>query len=239
MTEQHSRYLRVSRRAMLKSSLGTGVVLITGACGNQDSDVFAGAIADAPTTTEPETTSTTSSSTTSEPAAEPADSATTSTTTDAAAIAVAGEMIISFTYTRSAGGKIESPYVAVWIEDADGELLETIALFYEQTRRGARWLDHLDRWFAVDAARIAAGGTDNADTISSATRPPGAYDLAWDGTATGTPLTAGDYFICIESAREDGPYSLIREPLRLAGTLPPTPLPDAGELSAATVRVDA
>ncbi len=239
MTEQHSRYLRVSRRAMLRTSLGTGVVLLTGACGNQDSDVFAGAIADAPTTTEPETSSTTSSSTTSEPAAEPADTATTTTSApETAGLAVAGEMIISFTYTRSAGGKIESPYVAVWIEDADGELLETIALFYEQTRRGARWLDHLDRWFAVDAARIAAGGTDNADTISSATRTPGTYDLAWDGTATGAPLGAGDYFICIESAREDGPYSLIREPLRLDGTLPTTPLPDTGELSAATVRID-
>jgi len=147
-------------------------------------------------------------------------------------------MVVSFTYTRVGEGKIESPYVAVWIENAAGELLETVSLFYEQSRRGARWLDHLDRWWAVDVERIAAGGTDTAATISSATRPPGAYAVAWDGFAAGTQLPSGDYFICVESAREDGPYSLIREPFTLNGTLSETRLPDDIELSNASVRID-
>jgi hypothetical protein len=237
---------------MLRSSLGAGIVLLTGACGTGDSDVFTGAVADGPTSTDAPTTSSTSTT------AQPNDAETSSTettaadqTTDtdapaetaqpapAAALAVAGELIVSFTYTRGAGGKIEWPYVAVWVEDGNGELVETIALFYEQGRRGARWLDHLDRWFAVDADRVAAGGTDDAATISSATRAPGTYDVAWDGTTAGVAAGAGEYFICIESAREDGPYSLIREPVTLAGALPETPLPDDGELSAATVRIDA
>ncbi len=147
-------------------------------------------------------------------------------------------MVIAFTYTRDVGGKIESPYVAVWIEDEQGFLVETVALFYQQERRGNRWLDHLDRWFTVDAQRIAAGGADTTATISSATRPPGAYAVAWDGLSSGEVVPAGRYFICIEAVREEGPYSLIREPFDLVGSLAETALPDTGELSSASVRIN-
>ena len=233
-----SRFEQVSRRAVLKGTLGSGLLALTAAaCGNVDAEVLAGSVArPAPTTQPPATTSTTTAPNEStldqtgqpDPSREPTGPP-----------AVVGEMVVSFTYSRVGPGKIESPYVAVWIEDAEGELLETIALFYEQTRRGLRWIDHLDRWFARDAARIATGGLDVARTISSATRPPGEYAVTWDGTASGVAVVAGEYFICIESTREDGPYSLIREPLTLAGALAPTPLPDEGELSAASVQINA
>ncbi len=230
-----SRYERVSRRAVLKGSIGSGLAALTvAACGNADAEVLAGNVAPpAPTTTTTTTTTTEAPDTTTggtEPTVEPE---------VVSAPAVAGEMVVAFTYTRVGAGAIESPYVAVWVEDAGGELLETIALFYEQTRSGARWLDHLDRWFTGDSVRIAGGGTDDSATISSATRPPGEYAVTWDGAIDGTTVTAGQYFLCIESVREDGPLSLIREPLLLEGTLAPTPLPDDGELSAASVQVNA
>lgn len=170
---------------------------------------------------------------TAEPTAAPAPTATAVPT-----VAVAGEMVIAFTYTQGVGGKNERPYVAVWIEDAAGELAETVSLWYQQQRRGERWLDHLDRWWAVDQQRISLGGVDDVDTISSATREPGSYTVAWNGLVDGVPAAPGRYFVCIESAREDGPYSLIREPFELNGDLAPTPLPDTGELSAAVVRID-
>ena len=221
---------------MLKSSLATGIAAAAGvACSNQDSEVFAGAVAETlPTTT---TTSVPATTTTSADSAEPASSAP-AVATDVG-VAVAGEMVISFTYTRVGEGKIESPYIAVWIEDAEGELLQTVSLWYEQSRRGARWLDHLDRWYAVDTARVAAGGPSNSSTISTATRPPGSHAVAWDGNVDGVPASAGEYFVNIESAREDGPYSLIRVPLSLRGALLETLLPDEGELSEASVRIDA
>ena len=152
--------------------------------------------------------------------------------------AINGEMVVSFTYTMAAGGKLERPYVAVWIEDAEALLVETVALFYQQDRRGARWLDHLDRWFSVDAQRIASDGIDTAATVSSPTRQAGEYIVAWDGLSNGQVVPAGPYFVCIEAAREEGPYSLIREPLDLNGSLPETSLPDDEELSNASVRVD-
>ncbi len=229
---QLRRYELVSRRAMLKVSLGTGAsVLFTGlACSSNDADVFAGATAEqaaaAPTTES------------SEPAeqAEPAQE-TGSETPDG--VAVVGEMVISFTYTQAAGGLDERPYIAVWIEDSAGDLVETVALWYEQGRRGSRWLDHLTRWFEGDAQLVAAGGTSNAVTVTSATRDAGSYAVVWNGSANAGPVAAGDYFVCIEAAREEGPHSLIREPMTLTGALTETALPDDGELSLTTVRIDA
>lgn len=235
------------------------------ACGTPDTEIFAGAVAEPqPTATPVSATATPVPATslpTSSPApptAEPATAAqdvdepitiptatvepsvdTPAATTPAVGLAVAGEMVISATYTWGPEGKIESPYVAIWVENADGELLETVALFYQQRRRGARWLDHLDRWFTGDAIRIAAGGTDVAATISSATRPPGEYTVVWDGTINGEPALAGTYSIWIESAREEGPVSLTSTTITLDGSLAPTQLPDDGELSLVSVRIDA
>ena len=221
---------------MLKGLGASAAAVGAAACGAADAEVFAGAVAEPVETTTTTTTTTPPTTTAANSAAPATTEAPEPTFTDNPA--VAGTMVISFTYTHGPVGKLEPPYVAVWIEDAAGELLETVSLFYEQSRRGARWLDHLDRWYVVDRERIAAGGVNNVTTISSATRPPGDYAVAWDGFAAGTQLPAGSYFICVESAREDGPYSLIREPFELTGTLGQTALPDVGELSGASVRID-
>ena len=233
-SDERSRYRRVSRRAMLKG-MGAGAAAVgLAACANNDAQVFAGAVAEPVETTT--TTTTTNPPTTSTAAETPTTQPVERVFTDSPA--VAGSMVISFTYTHGPVGKVEPPYVAVWVENAQGELLHTIALFFEQTRRGGRWLDHLDNWYAGDVERINAGGADTARTISSATRPPGDYAVMWDGFAQGVQLPQGDYFIAIEAAREDGPYSLIREPFQLTGALAQTQLPDDSELSGATVRID-
>jgi hypothetical protein len=255
-----TRYQMVSRRAMLKTSLGTGVFLLVPglACGNDDATILADATAEPPpvgSTTGTTTPTATDQTGATEPVLEVETAPETTETTEAAAAettapteatqpaptgtpAVNGELVIAFTYTQGLTGKNEWPYIAVWIEDAAGELLETVSLWYEQGRRGARWLDHLNRWYEVDLARQTAGGIDAAATISSATRAPGSYVVAWDGLVHGEAAEAGDYFVCVEAAREEGPYSLIRQPFTLAGSLAETALPDDGELSAASVRID-
>lgn len=228
---------------MLKTALGAGVATVAGAaCGTSDATVLADqvatSVAQTATTVTTAATGTAPSSTSAESSTETTSTSTENTAAAVGAAAAAGEMVISFTYTWGPEGKIEPPYVAVWIEDEDGFLVETVALYYEQGRKGSRWLDHLDRWFTVDAARVEAGGPDTAVTISSATREPGTYAVAWDGLADGQPAPAGRYHVCIEAVREDGPYSLIREPFDLAGSLAETTLPDVGELSMASVRID-
>ena len=132
---------------------------------------------------------------------------------------------------------MKNPYIAVWIEDAKDNLVRTVDLSFENGR-GIRWLNELRRWYRADSARITSGGRDLIDTISSPTRTAGSYRFSWDGKNTDKALVPhGDYFVCIEAARERGPYQLIREPITVgSGTFSKT-LPDYGELQKATVEL--
>lgn len=226
-----SRYDLVSRRAFLRraGALG-GVLLIPGlaACGESDADAFATATttaaATATTTASPGATTTTSGGT---------DATATPSTTAAAndALPSAAELAITFTYAAaSSGGRVHNPYIAVWIEDASGELVQTVALWFKQ-QRGDRWLSDLRRWYEVD------GSDETIDTVSSATRVAGEYSLVWDGTdLDGATVAQGEYHVCIEAAREHGPYSLIREPVTLGAEGFSTDLEPDEELTDAAVE---
>ena len=220
-----SRYARVSRRTVLRGAAGAGAALaLPGlvACSSTADDItFAGATVEdgnAPTTTTPADTATTTTAD-----ASPADTTTSEAAPPAADSGVIGVVTVGFTYAQGQGGKDLPPYIAVWIEDANGDFVDTVALWYEQSQKGPRWLNDLRRWFSL-------AGSSDYDTISSATRLPGAYTVVWDASS----LDAGSYHVCIESARERGPYSLIRQPVDLP-TGGAISLPDEGELVAASV----
>jgi hypothetical protein len=155
----------------------------------------------------------------------------------AAAIAPGQDLVVAFTYQQLPGGKNVPPYIAVWIEDAAGGLVETVALWYQQFGRGERWLPDLRRWFGVDQQRMAEGGSDGVAAVSGPTRQPGSYQVAWAGRVDGgATAPAGTYHICIESARERGPYSLIRQSVELNGSSRQIELPSDNELVDASVR---
>lgn len=124
------------------------------------------------------------------------------------------ELAVNFSIVDPGGFRYQRPYVAVWLEDAAGNEVRTLSVWAKTDGRGQRYLEHLTRWIGV------AGG--QADTLlstsSSPTRNPGSYTLVWDGkNDKGALVTQGDYFLCIESAREHGPYALIREKVTVAG----------------------
>lgn len=124
------------------------------------------------------------------------------------------ELAINFTLVDSGGFRYQRPYVAVWLEDSAGNEVRTLSVWAKTDGRGQRYLEHLTRWMGV------AGGQADAllSTSSSPTRNPGSYTLVWDGkNDKGALVTQGDYFLCIESAREHGPYALIREKVTVAG----------------------
>lgn len=132
---------------------------------------------------------------------------------------------IAFTYAASSGGMMRNPYIAVWVEDSAGAVVQTVSLWHLQNQD--RWLNELKRWY-----QVSGGGT----TTSSATRAAGAYSVSWDGTvAGGGRATAADYYICIESAREHGTYSLVREKVALGSAATTKSLADSGDLSKITV----
>jgi len=161
----------------------------------------------------------------------------TTTSGSGSALPAGASMTVAFTYQQQSGGKDVPPYIAVWVEDGSGNLLQTVSLWYQQYGRGERWLPDLRRWYNVDQQRMAAGGSNNIAAISGATRSPGSFQVRWDGNANGAKVPAGTFFVCVESARERGPYSLIRQSVNLNGSAMQQGLSSDGELVNASVSV--
>ena len=166
--------------------------------------------------------------------------ATSTATTPAATKASSGmswdtakELVVTFTFATTDGGfRVHNPYVAVFIEDSAGALVRTIDLSIE-TGRGLRYLNELHHWY-----NASNSGDGLVDTTSSATRVPGTYNVVWDGRNEKKALVSqGEYYVCIEAARERGPYELIREPITVGTTAFTKKFADSGELSGASVAL--
>lgn len=246
MPSDRSRFELVTRRAFLERAALVGAAAgFLAACGaNDDAKVFAGA-----TSTAAESAASTAAAATSA-AAQPSTTAAARPAGSTAAAAettvpipagdplpAGAELQIAFTFAAaSAGGRpARNPYIAVWIEDANGRMVQTVSLWL-QSGKGEKWWRDLTRWYKLDTARAAGGGPSTAETVTGATRTAGDYTVAWDGNDyAGARVGQGTYYVCIEAAREHGPYQLIREKLAL-GTAPvQQALTAKGELTAATV----
>lgn len=198
------------RRALLVSgSLAVAPSLIAACGGTSDEAALGGADSSngtaptvAPTGSQPTNTEPTSAEAgTAEPAATAATTATAS-----AEVPGGGSLTVDFTFAPSGDGRIRNPYVAVWIEDTDGGLVDTLAVWYQERER--KYLRELTRWMSVD------GSDESLATVSSATKVAGTYSLSWDLTdAAGVAVPAGDYVVCVEAAREHGPYDLVIGPV--------------------------
>ena len=175
-------------------------------------------LSESPTSTTESTTTTTAPAAATDPAA--------------TAFPAGGEMLVDFTFTAtSSGERIHNPYIAVWVEDLDGNLVDTVSLWYETGGRGTRWLRTLREWSDLTGEAVDS-------TSSGATRPAGTYTVAWDGLdAAGEPIAPGTYRLFVEAAREDGPYELSSAAVDFDGTEFELTLPDDGELSNLSARL--
>ena len=135
---------------------------------------------------------------------------------------------IQFTVATQATGRVKRPYVAVWIEDSAGKTVRNLTVWVSQGRQNPRWLAELRRWTRDNG--------DLVSTVSSATRNPGSYAVAWDGKSDkGAALPQGDYYVCLETAREHGPYSLVREQLTVGASSFKKTLGTNNDIEAASV----
>ncbi|MCS6869075.1 DUF2271 domain-containing protein [Thermus sp.] len=117
------------------------------------------------------------------------------------------ELRVSFAY-GGGGLRYRAPYLAVYVEDERGHLVRTLALFL-MPGKGERWWNELRRYFSL-------GSLEAMRTLSGPTRPPGRYTVAWDGKdERGQAVAQGNYYLCVEYAREHGPYELFREKVEL------------------------
>jgi thiamine biosynthesis lipoprotein len=117
-------------------------------------------------------------------------------------------LTFSFELNKPATDRYRRPYVAVWIEDADGLPVKTLILWLQEGR-GARWHRDLKRWFKQDQVRQLVDDKKLIGTVSAATRAPGSYKAVWDGKDDqGKLVKQGKYTLYIEAAREHGTYQL-------------------------------
>lgn len=211
----------VSRRRFAATASLSSLALVPAACGTNDAAVFDDA---ATVSTDGVHGSLADSTATSETSlagnASPA---------DGSSIPASAELVVDFTFAiEQAGGRIHDPYVAVWVEDSEGNLVDTISLWYQQGRKGQKWLNDLVRWYDVSDQA--------ADTsMSGATQVAGSYSVVWDGTGLdGQKVAAGDYVLYIEAAREKGPYQLISAPISLGSDDASVTFEPSGELTDAS-----
>ena len=137
---------------------------------------------------------------------------------------------VTFTVATKASGRVKRPYVAVWIEDEAGNTVRNLTVWVQQSRMNPRWLSELRRW--------SRGNADLLTTVSSATRNPGTYAVAWDGkTDRGALATQGTYHVCVEAASEHGPYSLVREKITVGTAAFKKTLSADNDIEAASVAL--
>lgn len=133
------------------------------------------------------------------------------------------ELLITLQLPRFEG-RSHRPFVAVWIEDETGKPIRQLALWYNKPR----WLPELRAWYNLR--------TDDAASVTSATRSPGEYTLAWDGkNDQGQLVKQGKYTVLIEAAREHGSYQLIQQTMDFNGKTKQQPLPGNVEITSATL----
>ncbi|RDS78439.1 DUF2271 domain-containing protein [Alteriqipengyuania lutimaris] len=139
-----------------------------------------------------------------------------------AAPAAAGEMQVRVEIPRLRVAEYHNPYVAIWLEDADGKAVANLDVWYDVDLRGddpRKWLPDMRTWW-----RRAGRTTDMpADGISGPTQAPGNYTLRFsEGTRPLPRLAAGSYVLRVEAAREVGGRELVSIPFQWPPAKPMT-----------------
>jgi thiamine biosynthesis lipoprotein len=122
------------------------------------------------------------------------------------------QVTLSLTLTQTANaiatnrrGAALRPYVAVWVENTAAKIVRVLAVWATEPR----YLTELPVFFTR-----AKRNRDYVMSLSRATRPPGHYDLVWDGRdQDGMPVEPGTYKITVEANRENGGYGKQSSPL--------------------------
>ncbi|MFM7535548.1 MAG: DUF2271 domain-containing protein [Acidimicrobiales bacterium] len=254
-----SHYAAAVRRSRLGRAAAISAVALfpLAACGDDDAQVFSASSVAASTTaaapvsmptsraasTAVPVTAPGSAAATTAPKATAAPAATTAPTASTATAAPAGgsasgtfpaggQLVVDFTFAVGQPGRqIRNPYVAVWVEDQAGNLIQTISLWYQQGK-GQKWLSDLRSWYSASNGRVPV--------TTGATRAPGSFSVAWNGAgADGKPVPAGNYVLFVEAAREHGPYEITSAPITIGPAGFTIPLTDKGELTklSATLKV--
>jgi len=107
------------------------------------------------------------------------------------------QLTVDFEVPHQSNGLAQPPYVVVWITDASGAPVRTLAAMGTD----ARFIDENFIWWRRVGRTMGRG----VDAVAKPTRRPGRYSLVWDGRDDkGQPSPQGPYTVHIEASREHG-----------------------------------
>lgn len=128
--------------------------------------------------------------------------------------ASAADLNVELVVPAQTSAAYHKPYVAMWIERADGAPVGTLAVWYDLRVRhgnGTVWLRSLRTWWRSGGQAL----TLPADGVSGATRSPGRQSLRFKGDqGVLARLADGDYVLVVEAAREQGGREVVRVPFQ-------------------------
>ncbi|MBE3037373.1 MAG: DUF2271 domain-containing protein, partial [Chloroflexi bacterium] len=116
------------------------------------------------------------------------------------------------------------PYVAIWIEDSAGKAVRTISVWGKKQK----YIRDLKTWWKIGVAQPTL-----VNAVSRASRAAGQYQLVWDGKDDkGAAVTPGTYTVRVETARENGPNTLLAGPIPCADKPATAAIPGNNEVDA-------
>jgi hypothetical protein len=125
--------------------------------------------------------------------------------------AQAGQLAVELTIPQQKVAEYHKPYIAGWLEDANGKAVKTLFVWYDVKKRenaGQKWLPDVRTWWRKAGREM----TLPVDGVTGATRAPGRQTLTLDSAAL-KGLSAGQYNFVVEAAREAGGRDLVRVPV--------------------------
>lgn len=115
---------------------------------------------------------------------------------------------IEYEVPKISAGTYHNPYIAIWITDENRALISTLLVLGKETR----WKEENYIYWR----RFGRNDTKLVDSVSRPTRPPGQYNIKWDGLDdAGKKVAQGKYVLNIEASREKGGHTLQRLELTL------------------------
>jgi thiamine biosynthesis lipoprotein len=139
------------------------------------------------------------------------------------------QVTVDYEVPRQRNGRAQPPYVVVWITDANGTPVRTLAVMGSD----ARFVDENFIWWRRVGRTMGRG----LDAMAKPTRRPGRYSLAWDGRDDkGQSSPQGRYTVHIEASREHGGHGYQTFEITLGAQAASVDSAADAELGPATVR---
>ncbi|GAA6153617.1 hypothetical protein NBRC116587_30390 [Pseudoteredinibacter isoporae] len=115
---------------------------------------------------------------------------------------------IRFALPKIRSGNYRKPYVALWIEDEQRNVVKNLLLLGDSER----WMSENSVWWRRQGRKTPA----LLDVMARPTRRSGEYQLQWSGRNDfGKSVATGQYQLIIEAAREHGGHEKISIPFEL------------------------